>query len=177
MTARASAPATSTCSTGSTTRTRRPGPTGARAITATTGRASRCGSAPAAGPRCGPARTHGYNYGPDVLSDVGRRKILLLTVDGREAAWGPEQGYVWVSAGSHAGRADGGESYFRSVPARHLRLLPLEPDLELFDALGYDPEIAPPWRKGSGAIPRRSAPERAVRGPAARKLPEMSAPL
>jgi hypothetical protein len=77
----------------------------------------------------------GYNHHPDPVSDVF----------GDAGGWGPGAGYLWVSAGSHAGRVAGGERYFRSVPAARLRLLPLEPELRELSALEF--EVAPPWLK------------------------------
>ena len=84
---------------------------------------------------------HGYNHGPDPISDLR----------GGDAAWGPSQGYLWVSAGSHAGRVAGGERYTRSVPADRLRLLPLETELD--SMRGLDFEVTPPWLKGVWSDP------------------------
>lgn len=99
---------------------------------------------------------HGYNHDANPLSDVGEIKtpsvqlgpvkIGPVGVDGRAPAWGPPTGYVWVSAGSHAGRVTGGDRYFRSVPADRLRLIPMEPELGSLGRLDF--AVTPPWLKG-----------------------------
>jgi hypothetical protein len=50
-----------------------------------------------------------------------------------------------VSAGSHAGRASGGDRYFRSVRAGELRLIPIATAIEELAELEF--EVSPPWRK------------------------------
>lgn len=77
----------------------------------------------------------GYNHDADPISDVR----------GGSSAWGPPNGYLWVSAGSHAGRAAGAGGYTRSIPADRLHLLPLESELDSLGALDF--EISPPWLK------------------------------
>lgn len=79
---------------------------------------------------------HGYNYEADPISDVV----------GGAGAWGPANGYLWVSSGSHAGRATGAPSSTRAIPADRLHLLPLESELDSLSGLEF--EVAPPWLKG-----------------------------
>jgi hypothetical protein len=95
------------------------------------------------------ASSHGsYNYEAGGLSDIGRKEILgLVTIDARRPGWGPENGYVWVSDGSHAGRAAGDDGYFRSVPRDDLRLVPIGPGTDGLEGLDFDPAVAPPWLK------------------------------
>jgi hypothetical protein len=87
---------------------------------------------------------HGYNHGADPISDLGRVGIGPIAIDARRPAWGPSSGYLWVSAGSHAGRVVGG-SYTRSVPRGQLRLLPIESELRSLSELEY--AVVPPWQK------------------------------
>ncbi|HKJ35678.1 MAG TPA: hypothetical protein VKA36_03840 [Solirubrobacterales bacterium] len=88
---------------------------------------------------------HGYNHGPDKTSDLGAVEIGPIAVDGRRPAWGPANGYLWVSEGSHAGRAARGDHFFRSINPGDLQLIPLETELGSLGELGF--EVAPPWRK------------------------------
>lgn len=94
---------------------------------------------------------HSYNSKPEPinLSDVGKVGPLDL----REKAWGPSGGYVWVSAGSHAGRSAGGDDYFRAVPPDGLRLIPIESNLARLAGLQFEEGILPPWRKRVYADP------------------------
>ena len=89
----------------------------------------------------------------------------LVSIDLREAAWGPANGFVWVSDGSHAGRAAGGDGYFRSVPKGGLRLIPIEPNLDRLGRLGFTDGIAPPWRKPVYTRSRRAAAPDGCRRP------------
>lgn len=77
----------------------------------------------------------GYNHGPDPIADLR----------GGSGGWGVPNGYLWVSAGSHAGRAAAANAHSRSIPAGRLRLLPLESELESLSALEF--EVTPPWLK------------------------------
>ena len=96
------------------------------------------------------ASSHGsYNYEPEGvnLSDIGRTRTRTgIEIDLREAAWGADNGYLWVSDGSHAGRAAGDDDYFRSIPRNRLRLIPIEPNTERIGRLSWD-GITPPWEK------------------------------
>ena len=134
-TARAPGPATSTCSTGSTTPIPRPGPSvGSAVSTGTTGRASRSAIGPTGEASARASSHHSYNHDADPVSDLGRLGAGPVSVDVREPGWGPASGFVWVSAGSHAGRVAGDDAYFRSVPAERLRLLPLDAELRSLSA-------------------------------------------
>jgi hypothetical protein len=88
---------------------------------------------------------HSYNHGPSKLSDLPVVDAGPVRVDPGASAWGPSNGYLWVSEGSHAGRAAQGDDYFRAVAPSDLRLVPLEAELDSLEGLGF--EIAPPWRK------------------------------
>lgn len=87
---------------------------------------------------------HGYNHGADPVSDLGRVGLGPIAIDGRRPAWGPSNGFLWVSAGSHAGRVVGG-SYTRSIPRRKLRLVPIESELRSLSDLEF--AVTPPWQK------------------------------
>jgi hypothetical protein len=93
---------------------------------------------------------HGYSYGPggglagyrvQRRPDGGLRiRQVARVVNG----WGPETGTVYVSGGSHAGRARSVRPASRSTKDHRLELIPIE-------ALG-DPDstsfaVSPPWRK------------------------------
>lgn len=79
---------------------------------------------------------HGYNHGPDPLNDLR----------GTREAWGEPSGYLWVAAGSHAGRVSGAPPPGPSVvPADRLHLLPLESELDSLAALDF--AVTPPWLK------------------------------
>ncbi len=82
----------------------------------------------------------GHQHGANLISDTG----VQLPILGPGSGWGPSQGYVWVSAGSHAGRAKGG-SYFRSLRSDDLRLIAVEPNLDQLGKLEF--AVSPPWRK------------------------------
>ena len=98
------------------------------------------------------ASSHGsYNYAPEAvnLSDIGNPGDILGTGIGhdfRESAWGEANGYIWVSAGSHAGRAAGDDDFFCSIPSDALRLVPIEPNTKRIGRLRWD-GITPPWEK------------------------------
>lgn len=85
---------------------------------------------------------HGHQYGADKLSDVDP-DAGVAGLGGQ--SWGPSQGYLWVSAGSHAGRADGGDHYFRSVRPNELRLIPFDAAISELAELEFG--VTPPWRK------------------------------
>ncbi len=87
---------------------------------------------------------HGYNHGADPISDLGRIGFGPIAVDARGPAWGPSSGFLWVSAGSHAGRVVGG-SYTRSIPRGRLRLVPMEAELRRLSELEF--AVEPPWLK------------------------------
>ena len=106
-----------TCSTGSSTPTAPrcagfPWP-GAGAITATTGRATRCASAPGGGAHVRASSHHGYNYAQGARNWGSESGIGILRGAAEAAglrtrdAWGPETGMLFVSGGSHAGNVEG----------------------------------------------------------------------
>ena len=66
-----------------------------------------------------------------------------FTILGRPGGWGPETGTVYVSGGSHAGRAGSRRSVPRTTKAHRVRLVPLE---TLGDE-GAQFAVSPPWRK------------------------------
>ena len=81
----------------------------------------------------------GYSYEGGLSSALAEAGIR------NGPAWGPALGYLWVSEGSHAGRAKGGLIYLRAVEPGQLRVIPLDP---LVAGLGdYDFAVTPPWRK------------------------------
>jgi hypothetical protein len=78
---------------------------------------------------------HGYRYDRPWWP-VGRRTFP----DG----WGPEYGSVYVSGGSHAGRAGSRRSVLRTTKDHRLVLIPIE---SLGDRDAYSFAVTPPWRK------------------------------
>lgn len=83
---------------------------------------------------------HGYSY------EAGLDSTLSDAGIGNGTAWGPAQGYLWVSDGSHAGRAKGGGMYLRSVMPTELRVVALDPLVAAgLDDYGF--AVTPPWRK------------------------------
>ena len=92
-----------------------------------------------------------YNYDPEPinLSDIGSAKLPgteIEIADFHESAWDDANGFIWVSDGSHAGRAAGEDHYFRSVAGDRLRLIPLEANVGGLERLRWD-GITPPWLK------------------------------
>jgi hypothetical protein len=96
---------------------------------------------------------NGYNYarGPqDWGSDAGigpLRDVTELAGLRNRDGWGPENGILFVSGGSHAGSVEAwAPDYSRLTPSRRLALVPLEPF-----AVGEERAprfaISPPWRK------------------------------
>ncbi len=92
-----------------------------------------------------------YNYAPEAinLSDIGTAKVPgtdIEIADFHESAWGDDNGFIWVSDGSHAGRAAGDDHYFRSVAGDRLQLIPIETNLDGMERMKWD-GITPPWLK------------------------------
>lgn len=82
---------------------------------------------------------HGYSYEGGLSSALAEAGIR------NGSAWGPAQGYLWVSEGSHAGRAKGGLIHLRAIEPGQLRVIPLDP---LVAGLGdYAFAVSPPWDK------------------------------
>ena len=79
------------------------------------------------------------------LDDLGLAG--LGPIEGAGPAWGPSNGFVWVSSGSHAGRAAGDDGYYRSVRPEQLRLVPIEANLRKLSRTGFADGIDPPWLK------------------------------
>lgn len=88
------------------------------------------------------------------LNDLGVSGVGPIKSAG--PAWGPSNGFVWVSAGSHAGRAAGDDGYFRSVRPEQLRLVPIEPNLRGLSEIGFERGIDPPWLKAAWRDPEHS---------------------
>ena len=67
-----------------------------------------------------------------------------FSIAGRPGGWGPETGTVYISGGSHAGRAGSSRSVSRMTKDHRVRLIPIE------TLAGRESEvfaISPPWRK------------------------------
>jgi hypothetical protein len=94
---------------------------------------------------------HGYNYarGPaNVVSDAGvdsLRTIAEAVGVRPRNGWGPHQGLLRVSGGSHAGNASGFLNVDRIVLGQRVHLVPLEPIAAA--SAGYRFAVSPPWRK------------------------------
>lgn len=112
---------------------------------------------------------HGYQAGADPVSDarsylefadgpVGKvvpgpiRK--LVSGKANDPGWGEHSDYLWVSAGSHAGRTSGGD-YERWIPSGRLELIPLEEIAE--EHLDEIFEVTAPWKKKVWSDPESPA--------------------
>lgn len=100
---------------------------------------------------------HGYNHAAGVAnagSDAGIRALrdLAKSVGARPSnGWGPSEGLLRVSGGSHAGNAEGYFELDRIVAGPRVHLVPLEP---LAAAAGrYRFAVSPPWRKRAWVDP------------------------
>ncbi len=67
-----------------------------------------------------------------------------FSIVGRPGGWGPETGTVYVSGGSHAGRAGSRRSVPRTTKDHRVRLIPIE---SLASREGAQFAVSPPWRK------------------------------
>jgi hypothetical protein len=67
-----------------------------------------------------------------------------FSILGRPGGWGPETGTVYVSGGSHAGRAGSRRSVPRTTKDHRVRLIPIE---TLPGREGARFAVSPPWRK------------------------------
>lgn len=100
---------------------------------------------------------HGYNHsaGPhNAGSDAGANALrdLAEALGARPRnGWGPSEGLLRVSGGSHAGNVDGYFDLDRIVSGPQVHLVPLEP----VAALGhrYRFAVTPPWRKRAWTDP------------------------
>jgi hypothetical protein len=93
---------------------------------------------------------HGYNHRRSVAnlgSDAGSDPLngFAETVGARPTnGWGPSDGLLRVSGGSHAGNASGYLNFDRIVPAARIHLVPLE------QVAASAPDrfaVSPPWHK------------------------------
>jgi hypothetical protein len=93
---------------------------------------------------------HGYSYGsrgglagyrmqrgPDGVLRIRRAAEVVN-------GWGPETGTIYVSGGSHAGRARSQRAISRSTKDHRLELIPIE---ALADRESASFAVSPPWRK------------------------------
>jgi hypothetical protein len=64
----------------------------------------------------------------------------------RKSGWGPYDGELHVSAGSHAGHVRGERRGSRHTPAGRLRLVPIEP-IGAESGEAHDFAVTPPWLK------------------------------
>ena len=93
---------------------------------------------------------HGYAY------EGGLGSALAEAGIGDGSGWGPALGYLWVSEGSHAGRAKGGLVHIREIPPEQLRVVPLDPLVR--EGLGdYGFAVSPPWEKAVWADPESTS--------------------
>ena len=93
---------------------------------------------------------HGYNHGGGAANwgsdaGIGALNAVAEAVGARTpGGWGPATGILFVSGGSHAGKASGEPlRYPRYTPARRLRLIALES----LPRDGTRFAISPPWEK------------------------------
>jgi hypothetical protein len=93
---------------------------------------------------------HGYSYGP-IGGLAGYRvqrgpdgALRIRRVARVVNGWGPETGTIYVSGGSHAGRARSGRVISRSTKDHRLVLIPIE---ALADRDSASFAVSPPWRK------------------------------
>jgi very-short-patch-repair endonuclease len=102
----------------------------------------------------------GYNHGAGIAnagSDAGvdRVREIAEALGARPRnGWGPAEGLLRVSGGSHAGNAAGYFDLDRIAPAPWIRLIPLEP--VAVAAAGTSFAVSPPWRKRVWADPEAS---------------------
>lgn len=92
---------------------------------------------------------HGYDYSGGARNwgsdaGIGPFEWVAEAVGARPAGgWGPETHLLFVSGGSHAGRALAWPRVDRFTPGRRVHLVPLEP----IAAAGYAFAISAPWQK------------------------------
>jgi hypothetical protein len=93
---------------------------------------------------------HGYSYGPGGgLAGYRVRRgsdggLQIRRVPRIVNGWGPETGTIYVSGGSHAGRARSRRAISRSTKDHRLALIPIE---TLVDRDSASFAVSPPWRK------------------------------
>jgi hypothetical protein len=102
---------------------------------------------------------HGYNYAAGVANagadaGVDALRDLAESIGARRRnGWGPSEGLLRVSGGSHAGNAEGYFDLDRIAPGPSIRLVPLEP---IAAAGRYRFAVTPPWRKQVWTDPEAS---------------------
>ncbi len=100
---------------------------------------------------------HGYNHAAGVHnagSDAGIHALhgLAETVGARPRnGWGPSEGLLRVSGGSHAGNVEGYFELDRIAAGPQIHLVPLEPIAAAGDEYRF--AVTPPWRKRAWADP------------------------
>jgi hypothetical protein len=93
---------------------------------------------------------HGYAYEGGLGSALAEAGIR------GSPGWGPALGYLWVSEGSHAGRAKGGLVHIREIPSEQLRVIPLDPLVAAgLDDYGF--AVSPPWEKAVWSDPESTS--------------------
>ena len=99
---------------------------------------------------------HGYNYGGGAVNwgsdaGIGPLNAFAEAIGARgPSGWGPETGLLFVSGGSHAGKASGEPlRYPRQTPANRLRLIALES----LAGSGARFAVSPPWLKAAWRDP------------------------
>jgi very-short-patch-repair endonuclease len=100
---------------------------------------------------------HGYNHAAGIEnagSDAGMRALreVAEAIGARPRnGWGPADGLLRVSGGSHAGNVDGYFDLDRIVPGSRVRLVPLEPIATSFGRHRFS--VSPPWHKSAWTDP------------------------
>ncbi|HYP55165.1 MAG TPA: DUF559 domain-containing protein [Solirubrobacterales bacterium] len=103
---------------------------------------------------------HGYNHAAGVANagaDVGIDAVrgLAEAIGARPRnGWGPSEGLLRVSGGSHAGNAEGYFDLDRIAPAPSIHLVPLEPIAVAGHRYRF--AVSPPWRKRAWTDPEAS---------------------
>ncbi|CAN5598470.1 hypothetical protein BH20ACT15_BH20ACT15_15470 [soil metagenome] len=95
---------------------------------------------------------HGYVYdagGPSLIPGyrvrrAGRGRVAIERRPQVVNGWGPDTGVVYISGGSHAGRAGAARSTPRSTKPHRVRLVPLR---EIAAGDGTRFAVVPPWQK------------------------------
>jgi hypothetical protein len=106
---------------------------------------------------------HGYNHSrslANAASDVGIDSLngIAEALGARPRnGWGPQEGLLRVSGGSHAGNVSGYFEFDRIVAAGRVHLVPLEATAA--EAGGYRFAVSPPWRKRAWWDPEASGTE------------------
>ena len=100
---------------------------------------------------------HGYNHAASLANagadtGIGALRDLAEAVGARARnGWGPSEGLLRVSGGSHAGNVEGYFDLDRIAPAPSIHLVPLEPVAAA--APGDRFAVSPPWRKRAWTDP------------------------